>query len=308
MKRALLAFAVVTMAAFFVPVRAPLGSAAVAATPTPAALQYDEINRTIVPPATPPAPGTFQTDYQAILSAGNPADLMTSAGNPEELMARMSLGHVIRYTYYNGWIRTDDVVAQKATIEKCQQHQYIALDPAKKTYTIANTQPACPTSQMPSYGRPSSYQPQPGSADMALSGTLRDLGPLTIDDISTAGTEYGMQMQTTNATGSCRNGDFKMDQTRYVSQIRVPRAYCPLPRTMTNGGMISHGTGCDPRMHVSGTLSGLNDADRLVMYSRMGIGQGGAGAVVIERGNVKWLSGAAAVALFTIPPGFTQSE
>jgi hypothetical protein len=307
MKRAFLAFVVLAVAAVFMSVHASFGSAA-AATPTPAALQYDEISRMIVPPATPPAPGTFQTDYQTIVSAGSPEDLMKSAGNPEELMARMSLGHVTRYAYYNGWIRTDDLVAQKATIEKCQQHQYIALDLAKKTYTIQNTQPACPTPQMPTYGHASSYQPQPGSADMTVSGTLRDLGPLTIDEIGTTGAEYGMQMQTTNATGSCRNGDFKMDQTRYVSQIRVPRAFCPLPRTMTSGGMISRGTGCDPRMHVSGTLSGLNDADRLVMYSRIGIGQGGVGAMVIERGNIKWLGGAAAESLFAIPPGFTQSE
>jgi hypothetical protein len=30
-------------------------------------------------------------------------------------------------------------------------------------------------------------------------------------------------------------------------------------------------------------------------------------AVVTQRGNVKWLSGAAADALFTIPPGFTAA-
>jgi hypothetical protein len=43
----------------------------VAATPTPApvALQYDEIARVIVAPATPPAPGGFTNDYKIAMSA-----------------------------------------------------------------------------------------------------------------------------------------------------------------------------------------------------------------------------------------------
>jgi hypothetical protein len=286
-------------------------------------LQYDEINRVIVPPATPPVPGTFQADYRAILSTasngggssaphGGIEGFMSSImSNPEQAMARMSLGNLVRYTYYKGWMRTDDPVAQRATIEKCEQHQYIVLDLAKKTYAIQSTQPPCPTTEMPGArpGGDQSQPAQPGSADLTVTGASSDLGALSIDGIATTGADYSMQMQTTNATGSCRDGDFKMAQTRYVSQIRVPRPYCPLPKTMTGAAMVSPASrgGCEPRMHVSGTPSGFNDFGRLVMYSRMGFGQNNAMAMVVERGNVTWLSGGDADALFTIPPGFTRA-
>jgi hypothetical protein len=54
--------------------------AAVAATPTPApvALQYDEISRVIVAPATPPAPGAFADDYTLAMSA-RPAPVAQSS-------------------------------------------------------------------------------------------------------------------------------------------------------------------------------------------------------------------------------------
>lgn len=303
---------------------------AVAATPTPAALQYDEINRMIVPPATPPAPGAFQTDYQTVTSTasgeggdqqrhhglGGMISSMMGAANPEEMMERMSRGSLTRYTYYKGWIRTDDPVAQTAVIEKCQEHQYINLDLAKKTYSTTNTQPPCPTNQggMPPQAGGGAYHAEPGTADMTMSGTSNNLGPLAIDGIATVGYDQSMQMKTTNATGSCRNGEFAMTQTKYVSQIRVPRPYCPLPRTMTTGGMMSRSTGgCEPRMHVTGSLSGMNEMDRLVMYMRMGMGQsssdqGGGMNMVVERGNVKWFSGRDADALFTVPAGFTQAQ
>jgi hypothetical protein len=325
MKRAVLSLAALTFGALLLPARSSHGSAAIAATPTPAALQYDEINRTFMPPATPVPPGSFQTDYQAILSAasnggsaqgGGIAGLMASAmsgniDNPQKAMALMSLGNVTRYTYYKGWIRTDDLVAQRATIEKCLEHQYIILDLAKKTYAIQSTQPPCPATQVP--GAPSHYsstQPlPPGSADMTISGTSKDLGPLTIDGVATSGADYSVQTQLTNATGSCRGGDFAMAQTRYVSAISLPRAYCPLPNTMTGGGMMSAAPrgGCQTRMHVNGAISGFNDFDHLVMYSRMSMGRSNGVGIVVERGNVKWLSGSAADALFTIPAGFTQS-
>src|SRR5689334_7034233 len=127
--------AAVALAAFLTPALAGhRGTAvAVAATPTPAALQYDEINRPIVPPATPPAPGSFQVDYQAIIgsataSNGTPAPKhrgglggmlnavmsgqVPDQGDPEQMMQRMRMGHLTRYTYYKGWIREDDPVAQ----------------------------------------------------------------------------------------------------------------------------------------------------------------------------------------------------
>ncbi|HZZ01280.1 MAG TPA: hypothetical protein VFE36_17100 [Candidatus Baltobacteraceae bacterium] len=320
MKRAVLVVAAVLFAAFIAPATRPHGAVAAAATPTPAALQYDEINRMIIPPATPPAPGTFQADYQAVAAPpaqrhGLSAVVNNVMGNPADMMQRMSRGNLVRYTFYKGWIRMDRIVEQQATIEKCQEHQYINLDLNRKTYSIQDNQPPCPTpaGMPPQAGGGDSSHPQGGTADMTMSGTSNDLDPLTIDGIATTGYDQNMQMKTTNSTGSCRDNNFSMAQTKYVSQVRVPRPYCPLPKTMTTGGMMarSSGGGCEPRVHVTGALAGMNDADRLVVYMRVAFGQpdspnGGGMNMVVERGNVKWFSGADADALFAIPAGYNK--
>lgn len=311
MKRAVLVVAALVFAAFVTPIGRTHGGVAVAATPTPAALQYDEINRMALPPATAPPPGSFPVDYQAVLTAGNGGGDDT-AGMPEaarKMMQRMKVGQLSRYAYYKGWIRTDDPAAQTAVIEKCQEHQYINLDLAKKTYTITTTQPPCP-SAIPAMnanmmgGAPAE---QPGTVDMTMSGTSKNLGPLSIDGIATIGADNNMTMTMANSTGSCQNGNMNMSMTKYVSAIHVPRPFCPLPRTMTAGGMAQRSGGCQPRMHFTGTGNAMSDGDRLVMYSLMNTNLGGRGAaIVIERGNVKWFSGADADALFSIPPDFTK--
>ncbi|MBV8155900.1 MAG: hypothetical protein JOY98_15895, partial [Candidatus Eremiobacteraeota bacterium] len=105
MKRAFVIAAAVVLTAALAHGRGS-GVVVAAAEPTPAAFQYDEITRMIMPPATPPAPGTFQADYQAVASA--PADqhhgglnnmLGNMMGNPGEMMEKMSRGQVTRYTY-----------------------------------------------------------------------------------------------------------------------------------------------------------------------------------------------------------------
>lgn len=311
MKRAVLVVAALVFAAFVAPIPSTHGAVAAAATPTPAALQYDEINRMAVPPATPPPPGSFAADYQALLGGGTSGGDDDDAGMPaaaKKMMQRMKLGQLTRYAYYKGWIRTDDPLAQTAVIEKCQEHQYINLDLAKKTYTIATAQPPCP-SAMPSMGNAMGGAPppeQPGTVDMTMSGAAKSLGPLSIDGIATVGSDNDMSMTMANATGSCQNGSMKMSVTKYVSQIRVPRPYCPLPRTMTAGGMAQRSGGCQPHMHFSGTGNAMSDGDRLVMYSLMNMNAARGAGVVIERGNVKWFSGADADALFSIPADFSK--
>ena len=340
MNRATLACAAIVLAAFFAPSWGAGRATAVAATPTPAALQYDEISRFVLPPATPPPPGSFVADYQTIVgsASASPApqhglgSLLGSMLGPnasgaiDSAMSAMREGHLTRYTYYRGWIRTDDPVAQTATISKCDQHQFIALNLAKKTYTVTNTQPACPTPMMPA-SRPQPETPQtpapPGTVDMTVKSTSQNLGPLAIDNVATTGSAGSVSMSMTNATGSCHDGAMQMNLTQYVSTIAVPRAYCPLPHMASSPEEIvrgrSPGGGCRPTMHLQGSGSAIgwseNTLGRLVIYQRASMGAGNpdqqdrtAGmAMVTQRGNVTWLSGAPAEALFTIPPGFTQS-
>lgn len=325
MKWSIFAIIALALAAILVPAGQARHGAAAAATPTPAALAYDEITRFIVPPATPPAPGAFQTDYQTIANATPPPTrhgILAFAQQAMDKFQEVRGGHITRYTYYKGWIRHDDVAAQTATIDKCNLHQTITLDLAKRTYTIATATTACPTA-MPAGG---SDQAQtagpPGTVDMTVTATSTNLGPLSIDGIATRGADRNLELSLTNATGSCKNGDIKMGMTQYVSSVAVPRRYCPLPpAAMTSAMSLASGMhpGCKPTMHASANGSGFGDAEnRIVMYSLVKLGGGSAAggddpahtaglATVTERGNVKWFGGAAADALFAIPAGFTQT-
>jgi hypothetical protein len=261
------------------------------------------------------------------LVGGQPPDQGTDQGsdsssNPYagamEKMNAMRKGTLTRLTYYKGWLRTDDVVAQTAVISKCLEHQYVTLDLAKKTYTLTNTKPACDTTpQMPVGPHRTQVENEaPGTSDMTITSSEQNLGPLTIETIATTGFDKTIQMSSTNATGSCTNTSFGMNLEQYVSKIAVPRAVCPLPRgggTDNPTSYVVHG-GCKPTMHTSGSAAGMMEIDKLVMFSKMTTNVAGgearmAGfAQVTERGNVKWYSGAAADALFSIPPGFTQAQ
>jgi hypothetical protein len=354
MKRASLALGLLALVAFLWPGMSMQKNLAVAATPTPVALQYDQIVRIVIPPATPPAPGAFQADYVAITGAapGAPvADSSAATPTPEpkkrgglggmlssvmsgqppggtdengmpsgamDAMNAMRKGTLTRYTYYKGWLRTDDVVRQTAVISKCQEHQYITLDLAKKTYTMTNTKPACNTTpHMPMGPRGTQVENEaPGTVDMTVTNSVANLGPMTIETIPTTGYDNTLQMSMTNATGSCQNSSMGMNMEQYVSKIPLTHQYCPLPQGANSydpSSVVVHG-GCKPTMHASGTAAGMFDMDKLVMFSKMSFNAAGGGshaggfAQVTERGNVKWPSGAAADALFTIPPGFTKAN
>ncbi|HUA09749.1 MAG TPA: hypothetical protein VMA98_10785 [Candidatus Acidoferrales bacterium] len=321
-------------------------AAAPTPTPTPVALQYDEISRVIVAPATPPAPGNFGEDYQLAMSASSQSAQPTppprrglggmiggmmmpggpgGGGMPPGAMAMMNLmktGHLVRYTFYytKGWIREDDPVAQTATISKCNEHSFITLDLAKKTYVQTSTQPQGNCFEMPSMGgppgrgAPSQSNAQPGTEDLDIDATSQNLGPLTIDGIATNGTNANVTMTTTNATGSCRNAQFGMTTVTYVSSIGKPRAYCPLTTNQyvaTNPAQMAAQGGCKPALH--GSASGMfTNSQKLEMYLLMNADspqmRGRSVGMLTERGHVAWLYRPQADPLFEIPPGFTASQ
>ena len=149
MRWTLAALAVLAAAAFFAPAARWGSIPVVAATATPAALLYDEIARSLVPPNTPPPPGSFAADYPAAATSETPKphgfNPFTAVRDMQAMMKGLSAGRVTRYAFYNGWIRREDVNAQTATIEKCDRHQYIKLDLAKRTYSMTTVTPPCPT-------------------------------------------------------------------------------------------------------------------------------------------------------------------
>ena len=303
---------------------------AVAATPTPAALQYDEIMRTVLPPATAPPAGSFSADY-AVAAAATPIPPLQKPNfgmmiNPaaarayaEKMQAMANAMHLARYTYYRGWIRRDDPVTQTATIEKCDKHQYVKLDLAKRTYTSIDESAACasvPAQPMMPPAAPE--QEQPGTVDVSATVNNASLGPLTLDGVATTGWNRDVEVKLSNATGSCRNADLKMSLVQYVSSIKVPHRFCPLPRGRMSplaAAGVAPG-GCTPKIDPAHSFDiesaglGVGSGGELVMFSTMSAGgaRGQSFGMFVERGNVRWLGGHDAAALFEVPAGFTPSS
>lgn len=269
----------------------------------------------------------------SVLSGENPAEAVAdnaiadrvdamaadALGASVAALRQFQNGHVTRYTYYlaKGWVREDDPVAKTATISKCNEHQFISLDLAKKTYRISDTRPkACANTPPPSAPhRTEIRNEEAGTADLTLKATGANLGPKTLEGYATNGRENTFEMASTNATGSCRNGNTKMRSTTYVSSIHRPRAYCPIARIpvpRSENDVIVHG-GCKPRIH--GAMSGFAgvNANLLDLYTRVWFGTASTQPdqgfnTVTQRGNIAWLAQPSADPLFTIPAGFTEEK
>ncbi len=295
--------------------------------PTPVALQYEEITRIEYPPATPIPPGSFGADRSAIMaSASTPAPshhglfagvLNNVQGAMGEMQSTLQHGTLERYTYYNGWVRIDNVTAQTATITKCSQHQYITLDLLHHTYTITSTVPSPAPAPAPGgYSQQGVTNEAPGTVDMTVQVQSQNLGPRTLEGIPTHGSHASISLVMSHATGSCRNGSMSMQIVQYVSGIGIPRAYCPLPRVSSMqgpGGTVVRG-GCKPAFHgnASGESLMMGNGDDLGMYRRATYSSaqtnGNNFGFVTEAGSVRWLYKPDAEALFTIPPGFTRQQ
>ncbi len=243
-------------------------------------------------------------------------------------MRGLTQGRVERHSFYAGWERIDDVAAQTATIHKCDLHQVISLDLAKKTYSISDTnvrssQPAAAPAR-PAREREATPAPQqPGTAVADFSNVVTPLGPRKLDGVDTTGYDDSSKFSISQATGSCRNGSFSFHSKTYYSGLATPRLVCPIgappppqryPQRPEN--FVASG-GCRP------TFSGHNagpvpPAQNLSLYSTIAMSGSSGEATpapagspppgfvfLTERGNVRTLGGADAK-LFEIPSDFTR--
>jgi hypothetical protein len=242
--------------------------------------------------------------------------------------------HLMRYAYLNGWERVEDVTAQTVTIRKCNAGQVVHLDLAKKTYTVYDPNaeptdaPAAPA-PAPRRGRgPAPTDPQaPGTAVATLTSTTRALGPLRMENQTTAGYDSTTSFATTQSTGSCRDGGASIENVEYVAPITRPAVTsCPIrrrPVPETADAMVETppSGGCRPTfsMRRSGPTP---PANRLALYSLVTFGASGGAATptpapaaspgagtvgfLTERGNLKTLT-QADTGLFAIPKDFTKS-
>ena len=313
-------------------------------TPTPVALQYDEIARMVMPSMTAPPPGSFDESYRrleaiadatpspapahhgfpsfgGLIARGMMKHAMGGAASMQSMMAMMRDGTLERFTFYKNWVRTDLPLQHTATIRKCDKHETIELDLAKKTYRIIVDRAGCvgapaaapaPVPNMPG----NMTNMAPGTVDMELSAKRIDLGSKELGGYSTQGSRTTIAMNMTHATGSCHDGSSQMTIVRYISGIHTWRAYCPLapipnaPPSSVRAAMARGG--CKPHfVKNGGTGAALaDDRSRLTLYRLMEMQSGSGGSVgsLLERGNIRWLYRPEAERLFSIPNDFTQAR
>ncbi|MFN2459873.1 MAG: hypothetical protein ABR591_04200 [Candidatus Velthaea sp.] len=255
--------------------------------------------------------------------------LTATAGTFANALRGLTQGRLERHAYYNGWERIDDVAAQTATIRKCDIHQVVKLDIAKKTYQVFDPtsepvdKPGPAPAPQPRNRQSATPAPEaPGTAVIDFSQNVKPLGAARLEGIDTTGYDDRTTLGVTQATGSCRNGTFGFDTRAYYSKIAQPNVSCPVtaarqrypdqPVTMVASG------GCRPTFtaHKSGPVP---PAGSLAMYAAMQFLASDSGSAatpapsatpggftfLTERGNVHSLSGADA-ALFEIPKDFTR--
>ncbi|HEV2738780.1 MAG TPA: hypothetical protein VGU66_09395 [Candidatus Elarobacter sp.] len=312
---------------------AAVTSAQTAASPTPAPKKRGIGIGAIAGALAGGGPGAVAGAGNAISNAMDNA-VQQSLGAQFGALAALAHGflqpHLMRYAYLNGWERVEDVTAQTATIRKCNIGQVVYLDLAKKTYTVYDPNaeptdaPAAPA-PAPRRGRAAPPDPQqPGTAVATLTSATRALGPLRIENQTTAGYDSTTSFATTQSTGSCRDGSASLENVEYVAPISRPAVTsCPIrrrpvPETADAVVAAPPSGGCRPTfaMHRSGPTP---PAGRLALYSLVTFGTGasatpapaaspGAGTVgfLTERGNLRSL-GQTDTGLFAIPQGFTKS-
>jgi hypothetical protein len=255
--------------------------------------------------------------------------MLATAGGAFAALRGLTQGRVERHSFYAGWERVDDIAGQTATIRKCDLHQVINLDLAKKTYSIED--PSARPSEAPEAPKPRERQrsatpapEQPGTAVAEFSDVVAPLGPRKFEGLDAAGYDDTATFAMSQATGSCRNGTFAFRSKVYYSRLATPRLVCPItavppreryPREPVN--FVASG-GCRPTFSLrkSGPVP---PAQNLALYSTIATsGSSGtpaaadpsaspaAGFVFLtERGNVHSLT-AANSSLFEIPADFTR--
>lgn len=248
-------------------------------------------------------------------------------------MRGLTQGRLERHSFYSGWERVDDVAAQTAVITKCDLHQIIRLDLAKKTYSV--TDPTAPAGESPAtapvakgrHGREAAPpREEPGTAVADFSNVVKPLEPRKFEGLDTTGYDDTSTFAMTQATGSCRNGTFAFTTRAYYSRLATPQLVCPLaipavtrqryPREPMN--FVASG-GCRPTFTAH--KSGPNPpTQNLAMYQTIAMsGSAGTAATpnpsgspvpgfvfLTERGNLHSL-GAANAGLFEIPADFTKA-
>lgn len=235
--------------------------------------------------------------------------------------------HLLRYAYYNGWERIDDLIDQTATIRKCDMGEVYRLDLAHKTYSVydPNSEPiaAPPPATRAATPVTVSTPAPPGTAVAVITSATKTLGPLRIENQPTNGYSQTMSFATTQSTGSCRDASASVTMQQYISGIDQPAvAFCPARRAPVPESPADLAAppqpagGCRPTLELHNSGSPI-PTGKLALYTLMTMNASGGATpapsssaapgigFLTERGNLKTL-GATDAALFSVPSDFTR--
>jgi len=334
-----------------------------AAAPIATGMQYDQIDRLIAAKASPPPPNSFASEYAALDGDASDAAAEKKKRNlldaivrrnggddkPETLFgglgtafASIGKGRIRRYSFYSGWERVDDLLANTATIRKCDLHQLIELDLTKKTYHIVEIAAPAATPESEESAPAASARPEPspstrpapserpvshrddatGTALLDYMRIVRALGAALIGGATAEHFQSTNTIAISQATGSCRDGTFTIAQDEYFAGYAQPHAICPVdfnapPRDYPRDPLqLVARSGCRTTVatHVEGAAE---PAGKLALYSLLAISGRVAGpsasgsppsgefSFLTVRGNAHALSRIDA-GLFEIPSDFAK--
>jgi hypothetical protein len=323
-----LALAVTSFAAALVLFFGDIGTAAA----DPADIAFDQLQRSYVAGATPPAFGTYESlkatfetlgasvTYPPVPGASLPIAADGTAGigsgGPAQSFARAREGLAYHYSFLGTLARVDDPGSNKATIVRPDKSEVDLVDFAAKTYVRVTGDAARALLDTGLATLMQKMLPTPAAAEtrgtlaLTLTMTEKPIDPVTIDGIAGTGTLLTATLGTAAHTGTCPELSVRTVLTSYIDPTRAERV-----TPQTTGSNVSDVLPMMQRFGCTARLDGpVPTPDpalrRFALYTRADITIAIPAlpapvtiSTVVQRAHVVPLT-AADAGLFEIPAGF----
>jgi hypothetical protein len=298
----------------------------------PGDIAFDQLLRSYVAGATPPAFGTYDSlkatfetlgasvTYPPVPGAALPiaADGTVGTGNggPLQSLARGREGLAYHYSFLGALARFDDPGSRKATIVRPDKGEVDLVDFAAKTYVRVTGEAARAlldtglAKQLRKMIPPAADTAQHGTLALTLTTTEKPLDAVTIDGIAAAGAVLTVALGTATHTGACPVMTVTNVETAYVDPTRAERV-APQPSDSNVSDVLPLMARFGCAAHLEGAVPTPDPALRhFAMYARIDVTVSIPAlptpisfSSVVQRAHVVPLT-AADAGLFEIPAGF----
>lgn len=282
------------------------------------ALAYDQIERVLPGDAVVPAPDDFELDEQQTRAAiaqqpggrrgfsrvvgslgrRGPGDALTAL--TDDLRAD-GYPRLERHVFYRGWERIENLVTGTIVLRMCDRSELVTIDPARKTYRIAD-----PLAADRAAAEQRAARDRPGAAALELARTIEPAAPLSAGGVAAQVYRSEETVRTADASGSCRETAIDAQTQTYYAAQPAPVVLCPRPAPdfpATPLTAIAR-DGCRPT--VAARITGPAEPSwALVLYRAVTLAEGRDRLVLLTaRGNIGTIPDAAQ--LFEVPPGYAK--